>query len=392
MGVAPKKIKRRLKKSARRTIAALLLVTAIIVAAIPVQDLSAGDGSASTGASYGDFSLAKFNDDYDATSNNLYRTASDPNNDSLKVENYYTSSDDFELRTYGYLINQDTGVCELDSQYHLPIPLYYIDYFNSGYSPISASVAGFNDNAIYTITNGVLPFYNKMGFDSAAHYDTALAKNVGTIFQTVTYKVPVVFTADRSNTIPEGLTDPPYQGVFQGETINADGTITKMYHVVVRFDQFGNKYLSDGTMVDGTVVKDPVPDASYPNVTSEITTPYTCDTGRQALITCIADNALKEKTNFSKLAIPTFISKIGNESFKGCTALTTASFESGLQSIGTMAFAECGNLGSVDFAPSNSPSACATLGVGAFGNCYTLSSFEFPSGIKKCRFSGTIWM
>ena len=162
MGAAPKKVKRRLKKSARRTIAALLLVTAMIVAAIPVQDLSAGNGSASTGASYEDFSLDKFKDDYDATSNNKYRTASDPNNASLSVTNHYTSADDLVPKTYGYLINQDTGVCELDSQYHLPIPLYYIDYFNTGYSPNSASMAGFNDNAIYTITNGVLPFYNKM--------------------------------------------------------------------------------------------------------------------------------------------------------------------------------------------------------------------------------------
>lgn len=307
---APKRKKRKLKKSARRTIAALLMVTAVIIAAIPVQDVKAEPSSATalglpTGLSYFDQSGGKWIGNAEAA--------------NLSVPNVSANAVD------GYLLNDD-GTCVVDGERHLPIPLYKID---KTADINNAALTGYNLDAIYLITGGVLPLHNKVGFESESN----------PITQTVRYTYE-----EQDVTVTENVV-----------------MIEKTTDVV--YDELG-------VIVSGTVP------AKFKR--KEIIEPYRCvDT---ALITCIADGALAGKTNFTAIKIPDYIKKIGNEAFKGCTALKTVEIGNNLTFIGNEAFAECGDLNSFTFVQ---PSSCKTLGTAAFGNCGNLTVFEFPSSIVE---------
>ena len=225
----------------------------------------------------------------------------------------------------GYLLNAD-GTCVIDTERFLPIPLYKIDKTDIN----NAALTGYNTDAIYRIQDGLLPLNNKVGFESAEH----------PITQTVRYTYEEQDTSVTENVVMRELT------------------------VDVKYDETG-----------AIAADSPTVPASYTK--EEIIDPYKCfDT---ALITCIADNALEGKTNFSKINIPDYIKKIGNEAFRGCTALKTAVIGNNCTFIGNEAFAECGDLNAVEFIQ---PASCKTIGTAAFANCGELTTFEFPSSIE----------
>jgi len=300
MGVkAPKRAKRRLKKSARRTIAALLMITALIVAAIPVKDVEAvAPDSITVPGSVDELTLIS----------GISVSSSNP--------------------VTGWLVTDASGTCELDPVYHLPVDLYQIDYTSAGFNATQAAVTGYNPRAIYVI-DGLLPLRETIGYGDPTKTDSY-----------------TVYDLDVS-----------------GNRIGTSSVVDIVYK-------------RDGTQQANPEIVIPVSSA-----TKEVV--YTAGTYRctgTVLIRYIADDAFRDKTDFSKIEIPNYIVRIGNDSFRGCTNLQNISLQTALISVGNRSFAGCSNLNTVTFVEDSS---CTIIGAGAFAYCKDrLVAFTFPSSIR----------
>ena len=102
--------------------------------------------------------------------------------------------------------------------------------------------------------------------------------------------------------------------------------------------------------------------------------------------------AFSDCTSLTSIEIPASVGKIGVATFKGCTALTTVTFEKGsqLKEIGDNslvdsyhgAFTDCTSLISIEI-----PASVETIGWNAFGNCQALTTVTFEKGSQL----KTIW-
>ncbi|WP_288707613.1 leucine-rich repeat protein [uncultured Alistipes sp.] len=102
--------------------------------------------------------------------------------------------------------------------------------------------------------------------------------------------------------------------------------------------------------------------------------------------------AFSDCTSLTSIEIPASVEKIGVATFKGCTALTTVTFEKGsqLKEIGDNslvnsyhgAFTDCTSLISIEI-----PASVETIGWNAFGNCQALTTVTFEKGSQL----KTIW-
>ncbi|NLG05323.1 MAG: leucine-rich repeat domain-containing protein, partial [Clostridia bacterium] len=290
MGVKTPKIKRRLKKSARRTIAALLMVTSLIVALIPVKDVEA---TAPEGI-----------------------TIPTTLEELVDLEGLSVVSEPGNRRN-AYLLNEDQ-TCKVDSVYSYPIPYFQIDTMSSGFSLQSAAITGWNE-ALYVIRDQTFPLSEQMGYGSPVRTDRYIQNSAS------------------SNPI----------SIYVTYTYNEDGTVTQDGEIPETYDEY-------------------------------IMGAFKCP--EIAVIRYISDGAFKDRANYSRIMIPDFILKIGNEAFMNNNALAQVEIASGCTSIGNKAFANCGSLQGVNFMQ---PNQCDTLGSGTFGNCTSLQNFEFPSNIKE---------
>jgi len=84
-------------------------------------------------------------------------------------------------------------------------------------------------------------------------------------------------------------------------------------------------------------------------------------------------------TALNKLTFTDGIKKIGIESFKGCNSLTEVEFKGSMNEIKEGAFAECGSLKKINMAPFLQPNT--TIGRYAFYNCPSLSDLTLSSYI-----------
>lgn len=117
-------------------------------------------------------------------------------------------------------------------------------------------------------------------------------------------------------------------------------------------------------------------------------------------VTSIADEAFRDCTGLTSIAIPANVASIGINAFRRCTELTAVTIDSGTESIGTSAFRECKKLESVtvgdglksiaDYAFSeckslasvNLPQGVTHIGESAFEHCKALVSIVLPEGLK----------
>ncbi len=94
--------------------------------------------------------------------------------------------------------------------------------------------------------------------------------------------------------------------------------------------------------------------------------------------------------NIETLYVGSSLSGIGNYAFNGCTNLTSIKLENGLDTIGNYAFANCINLETVDVEVT---ALITTIGDHAFYNCQALNYFRTPrqvSQIGDSAFEGCI--
>ncbi len=93
----------------------------------------------------------------------------------------------------------------------------------------------------------------------------------------------------------------------------------------------------------------------------------------------IADNAFKNNSNITSLAIPDTVKSIGDEAFAGCSALTEVDFpSSSLESLGKSSFRNCTALKSISI-----PSSVTDISDFTFLGCTSLKSAVIEEGVKR---------
>ncbi|MCR5282413.1 MAG: leucine-rich repeat domain-containing protein, partial [Lachnospiraceae bacterium] len=85
-------------------------------------------------------------------------------------------------------------------------------------------------------------------------------------------------------------------------------------------------------------------------------------------------------TNVSSISFPDTVYAIGDRAFKGCNALGSVAFGNGMRSIGNEAFAQCRALSTANFAI---PSNLREIGDEAFSECSNLTSVTIPKSVSK---------
>lgn len=90
----------------------------------------------------------------------------------------------------------------------------------------------------------------------------------------------------------------------------------------------------------------------------------------------IADEALCDCTEITKVVLPESLNAIGEASFKNCKELVELSIPESVQTIGEYAFCGCAKLENIKL-----PKTMKKIGMAAFSNCETLNSIMLPYGI-----------
>ena len=90
----------------------------------------------------------------------------------------------------------------------------------------------------------------------------------------------------------------------------------------------------------------------------------------------IANDAFKEISNIKQMEIPSNVALIGDSAFEGCTNLESVTLSTNCESIGRKAFANSSKLKSIDL---SNAAELSKIGDGAFANT-GISSVTFPSG------------
>ena len=94
-------------------------------------------------------------------------------------------------------------------------------------------------------------------------------------------------------------------------------------------------------------------------------------------VTIIADEAFKGNKYLSTLVIPDSVTAIGIDAFRGCTSLTSVSMSNNVVSINENAFYACRSLQDINF-----PRSLKTIGVRAFDSCSSLTAALIPSSCE----------
>lgn len=82
--------------------------------------------------------------------------------------------------------------------------------------------------------------------------------------------------------------------------------------------------------------------------------------------------------SITSIDIPSGVTSIGSNAFRGCSGLTTCTIGSGVTSIGDYAFYDCSSLTSIDI-----PNSVTSIGNSAFFRCSGLTTVTIGSGVTS---------
>ena len=109
---------------------------------------------------------------------------------------------------------------------------------------------------------------------------------------------------------------------------------------------------------------------------SSLTT-VSLDMSEASSVTSIGQDAFA-RTSLASVTIPSSMTSIGVNAFKGCTSLASVTIPSSVTSIGEWAFSCCTSLASVTI-----PSSVTRIGEYAFERCNSLASVTIPSSVTS---------
>lgn len=103
-------------------------------------------------------------------------------------------------------------------------------------------------------------------------------------------------------------------------------------------------------------------------------------------VTIIGSGAFRECRSLRSIKIPDGVIRIGSHAFAGCSALTSLAIPNGVTSIEANAFLSCDGLTAIAI-----PSSVTKIGLGAFSGCIGLGSITIPDSVTSIEgyaFSG----
>lgn len=97
---------------------------------------------------------------------------------------------------------------------------------------------------------------------------------------------------------------------------------------------------------------------------------------------CLGDEAFRGCSALTSMTIPSTVTEIGEDAFYSCYRLTSLTIPQSVTTIDNSAFYGCRGLASITI-----PSSVTTIGDGAFWGCSGLTSITIPSSVTKIGYS-----
>ncbi len=405
--------KRRMKKQVRKTLGALFLASAIVVAAIPTSSYEAGEAEASVGATDTGVTFLENHKRY-----------------WLDVENVTASA-------IGSLTNNTAGWAKNDDNAHsdwpdsaVPTVMPNETIFTNGAGTIQFAYVNSNGTSSggtrgacilgYTLSGnlanntfrvdeeleGYLQ-YSDSANSSAQNGNVAVNKNGKYLFYRVVVTQDGETVLDVSgNEVPTTISSTRYYPCYYS-TIGTWGGLSdeELYF----FNSADGKPVYEKD-VNGNLVYD---DTNYPKLDTSVgtgaTPTLTISPDDQRLVTEVywignqritasgngyiiassgvndyayiknsGDGVFSGNSNIGTLILPNSIMAVGDYAFYGCTGLKSIEFGNGITTIGNYAFTNCTSLKTVDF--GNGTNNLNALGAYCFKNT-KLNRFDLPISV-----------
>ena len=344
-----KKNKLYLKKSARWTIAGLMLATAIIIALIPVQN---GGVHATTSTPNVIPSTSDLCDNHGLVDAKVYAGSDD-------VQKAFPFKESFTIGSTRYNVIDMSGMPHEET---VPVPIFDITKgTQADYKYIKKYIGG-----------GASPYMPTAGIN----LQHSVCINLSTEFNnnfSMTSSDPNIYEhkdgdADVINHMKAGrytyYTEQRIERSENGQNYNYF-IITEVEHEVKGHndDSTGSFVFDSDDAVEGT----------------QKTKYCTKDSSASALdgiknIAFIGDDAFTGEGSITSITIPDAITKIGERAFKDCANITTVNIGSKCESIGDEAFSGCSALRNINIEDGS----LQQIGDCAFYGCTGLTDFKFP--------------
>ena len=354
----PKRKPRRLKKQICRTLGTMLLISALIVAAIPVENLRAGIGDIEVGVDINNCRIPLVD-----ASEQIYTTG-----DGMFQFAYVTTNDTSAGNKVAVILGYDGGRREggvLTIPNSVDAYMKYTESLGSSYG--YCAVGKNRDPLFYMIWENVYddngnqvfqddlsqPILDDEGNPTGAYEQIPVTQKVYKPCFYEDYDEWSQLQVDEfyyisGYTTENGVSVPVY-------ALTTDSSKQRIQGATVRY--IGNQYLQAGEGDEsGTWTVAGVVDSPEKGIFRG-----------------------EKSGNIVTLNVGSEMSGIGDYAFYGCTNLSSITLENGLDTIGNYAFANCVNLEQVNL---DILAMLSTIGHHAFANCRGLQSFVMPRQVN----------
>lgn len=394
-----KKKNRRLKKQVRKTLGALFMASAITVAAIPVQDVSANPTvEEKNKVIVSSTHATKYNASGESEYKSTIPYAQDRTDDKEKI--VYTSGDgtfqfvymrpvESDPNKVAVLLGYNAGVL-MESSLTIPEQLeaykkYTDNVTSEGYCLVSkkdeflyyetkVQQKDSNGNLLYYVVNYINPSTQQQEVKQVNQTELYVNDDGSFCYREKTGEE----TDGETGTVTpiytkyaiEPITGPQYNPCYYTQKAQwQDIAETDLYY------KEGTDFLQAKDNDDHWKI---IADVAYIG-SEKITDDGNGGWKLSGYVTEPDDGIFAGQNNITNLTIGNNILGIGDFAFYGCSTLRSVSLANGLQTIGNGAFAECINLENCNIETNANIKA---IGKDAFYDCRSLKTFAIPTGLQ----------
>ena len=342
-----KKKKFRIKKRARRTIGSLLLVTAIIVALIPVNKTEAWvDPAVTTAVPYLDEVIEKHGFIDETETSIVSKTPDDECLMAFPLTDEKLNVVDYNGNTHSYYQINTNGMTAANA-----VPIFKLGELSSNggtYTALVKYVGSRNDYNPSAISLAGDVCYNPKDKTLNSYYENAGNGTVNYVTETYTE-----YTDKLNNTF--NILSLTREKLAYDNTDEEQAAWVKANPDPVKSDWKGH------FGIDG-------PPSQVNNLCFE-----------KKGIDYICDEAFKNTTTVNTINIPENLYQIGNSAFEGCYYLQNVTLGSKVSTLGRKCFADCTQLKNINIVNCSS---LRTIGDGCFANA-AFQSLKLPLSVEK---------
>ena len=343
-----KKNKLYLKKSARWTIAGLMLATAIIIALIPVQN---GGVQATTSTPNVIPSSSDLCDKHGLVDAKVYAGSDDAKKAFPYKESFSIGSTSYnEIEMLGMPHNETVPVPIFDITKGTEADYKYIKkYIGGGTSPyLPTSGINLQNSVCINMSNDLNPIFTPSSVPDISEYKEGEAE---------------VIAGNKAGTY-KYYTEQLINGSENGQAYN--------YFIITEVVREVKGYIDEATGIFICTSDDPV-DGTHK---TKYCTKNSSASERDGIkdIAFIGDDAFKGEGSITSITIPEAITKIGERAFKDCANISTVNIGSECETIGDEAFSGCSALRNINIEDGS----LQQIGDCAFYGCTGLTEFRFP--------------